>query len=84
MKVPNKVVIEISGDNYTHKVLDESGGVIWENLHKMESNGRSRCEKGGDVFDGIIEETFPELAEAIDDLSFGPFGVACKLHDINN
>lgn len=78
MKVPNKAVIEITGSEYTHKILDSEGNVLWQSHHEMEGAGQPSCSTG-DIFDSEVEEYFPDLATSIDDLSFGPFGVSSAL-----
>lgn len=81
MKTPEKVIIEITGDTYSHKILDSNDQVIWESSHKMVSRGESRSVSG-DIWDHDISDEYPDLAESIEELSFGPFGIARCLHDL--
>ena len=84
MSAPTKLVIEITGKTYSHKLLDETGAELWSDEHIMESAGHSRHakESGGDIFESPVADDYEELAKAIDDLSFGPFGVAGALRNI--
>lgn len=79
---PARVVIEITAGGYSHKIFDESGEEIWGDQHTMESAGFCRCESAEGIFDHAIGEEFDSLAGAIEDLSFGPFGVAQALWNI--
>lgn len=83
MRTPTKLVIEITGHEYSHTLLDADGNVMWGDKHIMESAG---CAKGvsgtEEIYDSDVAEEYDELAEAIDDLTFGPFGVATALRNI--
>lgn len=83
MSTPTKLVIETTGEAYTHRLLDGDGNEIWADKHVMESAGSSRWEKKDqDIYSSPIADDYDELAEAIDDLSFGPFDVASALYTI--
>ena len=83
VKIPKKVIIEITGERYSTKALDMDGHILWQDSHKMESRGESELESGNDIYESELDEYFPELCDAINDLSFGPFGVACALYSID-
>lgn len=56
--------------------------VIAEQLHIMTSSGESKVGgEVGDWYDMLPDD--PQLAESLDDLSFGPFGVAGVLYEID-
>lgn len=80
MSAPQKVIIEITGREFSHKVIDENGVILFEDCHEMESSGQSRS-KSDDVWESGFGDEFPSLADAIDDLSFGPFGIAGVLYN---
>lgn len=79
---PAKVVIEITAEGYSHKIFDEAGEEMWGDKHIMESAGYSRAESSDGIFDHPIADKYETLAEAVDDFSFGPFGVAQALWKI--
>lgn len=80
---PVKLTIEISANGYSHKLTDIDGNIIWSDLHIMENEGSSRLDRSSiDVFDCEALKNYEDLATAIDDLSFGPFGVAGALYKI--
>lgn len=80
---PTKLTIEITGNGYKHTLTDIEGNVIWSDSHHMESAGESRSDRNNtDVFDCEHLKEYDELSSAIDDLSFGPFGVASALYKI--
>ncbi len=68
-----KVTIEITPSGYTEKV--EIEGKVYLREAIMTSAGASTAVGKEDWFDllGSVDE---DLAEAMDDLSFGPFGIA--------
>lgn len=83
MNEPKKVIIEITAEYYSHKVFNGSGQVLWEDKHNMKCRGSS-SSIGEDVWQGKIGDNYSDLAESLDELSFGPFGVAGALIDIKN
>lgn len=83
MARPQKLVIEITGESFSHRLLDENGNEMWADKHLMESAGSSRGEKKDqDIWNSPIAEEYENLAAAIDDLSLGPFDVAGALYEI--
>ena len=85
MNIPTKLVIEITGDGYTQSLLDDTDNEIWVSKNVMKSAGESRRDKSSiDIFESPIGDEFEVLATAIDDLSFGPFGVAGALRKITD
>ena len=87
MDRPHKLTIEITGDGYSQTLTDEDGKVLYQTVHEMTSPGSSKRVQGEDPFDTSFfiddEELFGNLGDAIDGLSFGPFGVAQALHEMN-
>jgi len=81
-----KFTIEITAEHYIYRLFDKDGDVIWEKKNVMESAGRSRAEgKTPDIYDHleslcVEDELADELAEGIEDISLGPFGVAIALY----
>lgn len=82
MIVPNKVIIEITPEGYTLKVISSDGNTEWEQVHKMNGAHTAEAVSGCDIYDSKLSPVFDDLCEAIEDLSFGPFGVASVLHQI--
>lgn len=75
---PTKVVIEITAQGWSERVY-AGDQLIAEQRQIMISSGES--EGDGDWYDMLPDD--PQLAESLDDLSFGPFGVAGALYEIN-
>lgn len=78
---PTRVVIEITAEGWSERVYagDE---VIAEQRHIMVSAGESE----GDGYWVDWSDMLPDdqqLVEALEDLSFGPFDVACALYEID-
>jgi len=69
------VTIKITADEIT-TLVDTAEGQV-KHREVMVSAGNSQRVEGGNWFDEIKDE---ELAEALDDLGFGPFGVAGVLN----
>jgi len=84
MEKPKKVIVEITAQEYSLKVFDADGNVLYEQLNTMESRSRSVGQSGHDYFGLPIGIEYGSLGDAIDDMNFGPFGVACALHDIES
>ncbi|MDG4475413.1 hypothetical protein [Thiovibrio frasassiensis] len=79
-KRPDKVVITITAEGISTVVF--AGDQELSNRSEiMESAGCAKATKKGDIFDDL-EEEFLDLAGEIDDLNFGPFGVAGALYTI--
>jgi len=78
---PTKVIIEITAQGWSERVY-AGDQVIAEQRHTMISRGESEGDgERGDWYDMLPDD--PQLAESLDDLSFGPFGVAGALYDIH-
>lgn len=81
---PTKVLIEITAEGWSECVYADDQ-LIAEKRHIMISSGGSKedGERGerGDWYDILPDE--PQLAESLDDLSFGPFGAAGALYEID-
>ena len=84
MDTPNKLTITITADGYQTTLTDSDGNEIWQQSNKMDSAGMSSVESGPDIFDcKCLEDMgYDDLQCAIDELSFGPFGVAASLYDL--
>ena len=83
-KIPDKVVIEMTAEGYAYRVYNEVLELIWEDRHVMNGPGFSEGIKPEDIYDCKLFTSFPEFEDAIDDLSFGPFGVSQALWSIHN
>lgn len=75
---PTKVVIEITAEGWSERVY-AGDQVIAEQRHIMVSSGNA---KGAGDWDDMLPDD-PQLAESLDDLSFGPFDVARALYEID-
>lgn len=78
---PTKVVIEITAEGWSERVY-AGEVVIAETGHVMESRGSARSSDSEEWYDRLPDD-FDSLAEALEDLSFGPFGVAGALYEID-
>lgn len=80
---PTKVIIEITAQGWSERVY-AGDQVITEQSHIMISSGESESEGDGEWRDwpDMLPDD-PQLAESLDDLSFGPFGVAGALYEID-
>lgn len=77
---PTKVVIEITAQGWTERVY-AGEAVIAETAYVMESRGSARSSDNEEWYERLPDE-FADLAEALDDLSSGPFEVAGSLYGI--
>lgn len=78
---PTKVIIEITAQGWSER-LYAGDQLIAEQRHIMISRGESEGgDEWGDWFDILPDD--PQLAESLDDLSFGPFKVAGALYEID-
>lgn len=83
MKTPTKLTIEITAEEYKYTLTDEKEKVVWQSRYIMKSSGRSIGDgRNVEVTKCPALDDFEELVETIDDLSFGPFGVAQALYRI--
>ena len=71
-----KVTITITADEYS--VVAELGGGTVTQRHTMKSAGQSQQVHGGDWYEILPDDG--DVAEALEELSFGPFAVAGALH----
>lgn len=78
---PTKVVIEITAEGWSERVYAEEV-VIAETVHVMESRGLAWASDSEEWYDRLPDD-FDALAEALDDLSFGPLRVAGALYEID-
>ena len=76
MDIPSRVVITISGDGYRTQVFDGDKEMS-NRLMLMVSPNEAKGTDKGDVFDDL--NGFEELAEEIDSVDLGIFGVASEL-----
>lgn len=77
MSTPTKVVIEI--DAKSHVVTVFAGDeVIVKRQMNMVGRGRAVGEKGQPDIEESLSD-YPKLAEEIEDIQLGVFGVACEL-----
>ncbi|WP_169701530.1 hypothetical protein [Desulfobulbus propionicus] len=75
---PDKVVITITADGETVEIF-QGGKVVSSRSTEMISAGEARAKQKGDIYDDLPED-FDDLAEEIEGVSLGTFGIASQLY----
>jgi hypothetical protein len=79
--IPDKVIITITADG-TNVTVFSGAEELSNRSSVMVSAGESNAKEKGDIHDDLYEE-FEELAEEIEGIELGIFGIAGALYDIH-
>jgi hypothetical protein len=79
MNQPTKVTMECTADGYAVSVF-AGDRCIAKRSSTMKSVGEAQDDQKADWYETLPE--FEELAEELDGLTFGPFGISCELRKL--
>lgn len=85
-KIPAKVAIECTAKGWTIQVLNPQGEVLYRDVHVMVDQGSAKAGEGHQKlspkkFDNSYEDIADKMVDALEDLTFGPFGLSQVLMD---
>lgn len=85
-KIPAKVSIECTAKGWTILVLDPAGEVLYRDVHVMENRAHAKTGDGHqkltpELFGNVYDDIADEMVDALEDLTFGPFGLSQVLMD---
>jgi len=79
--IPDKVIITITAEGTNVSVFSKDA-ILSNRTSVMVSAGEANAKEKGDIYDDL-DEDFAELAEEIEGIELGIFGIASALYEIN-